>query len=108
MRLRREATDITINEYTVTLIEGVMSQLERIDEILEQYSKGWTLERMPTVDRTALRIGAWEVLYNDDVPDGVAVSEAVALVRELSTDDSPEFVNGLLGRIQTLKKTLLA
>lgn len=108
MRLRREATDITINEYTVTLIEGVMSELDRIDEILSSYSKGWTLERMPTVDRTALRIGTWELLYNDDVPDGVAVAEAVALVRELSTDESPEFVNGLLGRIQQMKPTLLA
>lgn len=108
MRLRREATDITINEYTVTLIEGVMSELDRIDEILDSYSKGWTVERMPTVDRTALRIGTWEVLYNNDVPDGVAVAEAVALVRELSTDESPEFVNGLLGRIQQMKPTLLA
>ncbi|MET0977584.1 MAG: transcription antitermination factor NusB, partial [Paeniglutamicibacter terrestris] len=62
MRLRREATDITINEYTVTLIEGVMSELDRIDEILSSYSKGWTLERMPAVDRTALRIGSWELL----------------------------------------------
>ncbi|MET0978146.1 MAG: transcription antitermination factor NusB, partial [Paeniglutamicibacter terrestris] len=89
-------------------IEGVMSELDRIDEILSSYSKGWTLERMPAVDRTALRIGSWELLYNDDVPDGVAVAEAVALVRELSTDESPEFVNGLLGRIQQMKPTLLA
>lgn len=108
MRQRREATDIIINEYTLSIIEGVMAELDRIDEILSSYSKGWTLERMPTVDRTALRIGAWELLFNDDVPDGVAVAEAVALVRELSTDESPEFVNGLLGRIQQMKPTLLA
>jgi N utilization substance protein B len=63
---------------------------------------------MPTVDRQALRIGLWELLYNDDVPDAVAVSEAVALVKELSTDDSPDFVNGLLGRLQRIKPTLLA
>ena len=108
MRRRREATDQTINEYTVVLVEGVMSQLDRIDEILGTYARGWTLERMPSVDRTVLRIGAWELLFNDDVPDGVAVSEAVALAKVLSTDDSPEYVNGLLGRLQQLKPTLLA
>ena len=108
LRLRRESTDITVNEYTVTLIEGVMAEGERIDEILGTYAKGWTLDRMPAVDRTVLRIGAWELLYNDDVPDGVAVAEAVSLARVLSTDESPEFINGLLGRIQQLKPTLLA
>ena len=108
LRVRREATDQTINEYTVVLVEGVMSHLDRIDEILGTYARGWTLERMPSVDRTVLRIGAWELLFNDDVPDGVAVSEAVALAKVLSTDDSPEYVNGLLGRLQQLKPTLLA
>ena len=108
MRLRRETTDITVNDYTLTLIEGVMAQGERIDEILSTYAKGWTLERMPAVDRTLLRLGTWELLYNDDVPDAVAVAEAVATAKGFSTDDSPEFINGLLGRIQQLKPTLLA
>lgn len=108
MRLRRETTDITVNEYTLTLIEGVMAHGERIDEILSTYAKGWTLDRMPSVDRTILRLGTWELLYNDDVPDGVAVAEAVATAQVFSTDDSPEFINGLLGRIQQLKPTLLA
>ncbi|PCC26602.1 N utilization substance protein B [Glutamicibacter sp. BW78] len=108
MRLRRETTDITVNAYTLTLIEGVMAQGERIDEILSTYAKGWTLERMPAVDRTLLRLGTWELLYNDDVPDAVAVAEAVATAKVFSTDDSPEFINGLLGRIQQLKPTLLA
>lgn len=108
MRLRRETTDITVNDYTLTLIEGVMAHGERIDEILSTYAKGWTLDRMPSVDRTILRLGTWELLYNDDVPDGVAVAEAVATAQVFSTDDSPEFINGLLGRIQQLKPTLLA
>lgn len=108
MRLRRETTDITVNDYTMTLIEGVMAHGERIDEILSTYAKGWTLDRMPSVDRTILRLGTWELLYNDDVPDGVAVAEAVATAQVFSTDDSPEFINGLLGRIQQLKPTLLA
>jgi transcription antitermination protein NusB len=87
------------NPYTETLVRGVSEHRERIDELLGQYAQGWTLERMPAVDRTALRIGAFELLYLDDVPDAVAVSEAVALVRNLSTDDSPSFVNGVLGSL---------
>ena len=85
------------NPYTETLIRGVAEHRERIDELLGQYSQGWTLDRMPAVDRNALRIGVFELLYSDEVPDPVAVTEAVALVRNLSTDDSPAFVNGVLG-----------
>lgn len=85
------------NPYTETLVRGVCEHRVRIDELLAQYAEGWTLDRMPAVDRTALRIGAYELLYADDVPHVVAVSEAVALVHNLSTDDSPAFVNGVLG-----------
>jgi N utilization substance protein B len=108
MRARREKTDQIINPYTLEIVEGVVSQQTAIDEFLETYSQGWTLERMPSVDRIILRIGTWELLYNDDVPDGVAVSEAVALAKTLSTDESPSFINGLLGRLQQLKPSLLA
>lgn len=87
------------NEYTSFLVRGVAQHQRRIDQLLAQYSQGWSLERMPAVDRNVLRIGVFELLYVDDVPDAVAVSEAVALVRELSTDDSPQFVNGILGSI---------
>ncbi|QCU77920.1 transcription antitermination factor NusB [Citricoccus sp. SGAir0253] len=104
---RRSATEQVINPYTVEIIQGVLAEQERIDEILSSYAQGWTLDRMPAVDRSILRIGAWELLFNDDVPDGVAVAEAVSMAKELSTDASPEFVNGLLGRIQQLKPTLL-
>jgi N utilization substance protein B len=108
LRSRRELTDQIVNPYTLEIVEGVVSQQTAIDEFLETYSQGWTLERMPSVDRTILRIGTWELLYNDDVPDGVAVSEAVALAKTLSTDESPSFINGLLGRLQQLKPSLLA
>ncbi|MEO8283738.1 MAG: transcription antitermination factor NusB [Pseudarthrobacter sp.] len=108
LRARREKTDQIINPYTLEIVEGVVSQQTAIDEFLETYSQGWTLERMPSVDRVILRIGTWELLYNDDVPDGVAVSEAVALAKTLSTDESPSFINGLLGRLQQLKPSLLA
>lgn len=106
LRVRRERADLIVNDYVVEIIEGVKTRQEQIDELLATYARGWTLDRMPRVDLMALRIGAWELLYNEDIPDGVAVAEAVALVRELSTDESPPFVNGLLGRLQKLKPTL--
>ncbi|WP_138444260.1 transcription antitermination factor NusB [Sinomonas susongensis] len=105
---RLERTDQQINPYTEEIVSGVVSKQGQIDEILRTYAQGWTLERMPAVDRVILRIGTWELLFNDEVPDTVAVSEAVALARTMSTDDSPAFVNGLLGRLQSLKPTLLA
>lgn len=108
LRDRREKTDQVINPYTVDIVEGVVAMQAQIDEFLTTYSQGWALERMPSVDRIILRVGAWELLYNDDIPDGVAVSEAVELAKTLSTDESPSFVNGLLGRLQQLKPTLLA
>ena len=108
LKSRREQTDQIVNPYTLEIVEGVVSHQSAIDEFLETYSQGWTLERMPSVDRTILRIGTWELLYNDDGPDGVAVSEAVALAKTLSTDESPSFINGLLGRLQQLKPSLLA
>ena len=108
MTARREIADQIINLYTVDLVEGVTAMTENIDEFLQTYSQGWTLERMPAVDRIILRVGAWELLYNDDVPDAVAVSEAVELAKVLSTDESPQFINGLLGRLQQIKPTLLA
>lgn len=108
LRARREKTDTVINEYSVEIIEGVMAHVSQIDEFLSTYSQGWTLDRMPAVDRMILRVGTWELLYNEDVPDTVAVSEAVQLATMLSTDESPAFINGLLGRLQQLKPTLLA
>jgi N utilization substance protein B len=95
------------NEYTTALVRGVVEHLTRIDEVLASYSEGWTLERMPAIDRNVLRLGLFEVLYVDDVPDAVAVSEAVALVRDLSTDESPQFVNGVLGAVLRNKPTLV-
>ena len=108
LRDRREKTDQVINPYTVDIVEGVVAMQAQIDEFLTTYSQGWPLERMPSVDRIILRVGSWELLYNDDIHDGVAVSEAVELAKTLSTDESPSFVNGLLGRLQQLKPTLLA
>ncbi len=94
------------NEYTAVLVRGVAAHQPRIDELLSEYSEGWTLGRMPAVDRNVLRLGVYELLYAEDVPDAVAVSEAMALVRDLSTDESPAFVNGILGNILRNKVTL--
>jgi N utilization substance protein B len=95
------------NPYTAELVRGVVAKWTDINAALTDYSQGWTLERMPAVDRAVLRLGAWEVLFNDDIPDAVAISEAVALATELSTDESPAFVNGLLGRLAEVKATIV-
>jgi N utilization substance protein B len=95
------------NDYTATLVHGVAEHQARIDELLGTYAQGWTLTRMPAVDRNVLRLGVYELLYVEDVPDGVAVSEAMSLVRDLSTDESPSFVNGLLGSIVRDKADLV-
>lgn len=95
------------NPYTAVLVRGVTERRERIDEVLEEFSTDWSLARMPAVDRNVLRIGVWELLWADDVPDTVAVTEAMGLVRELSTDESPAFVNGVLGAIQRKKASLV-
>ncbi|CAN7414050.1 transcription antitermination factor NusB [Terrabacter sp. LjRoot27] len=95
------------NPYTADLVRGVVGRWNDINAALTDYSQGWTLERMPAVDRAILRLGAWEVLWNDEIPDGVAISEAVALATDLSTDESPAFVNGLLARIAEVKATIV-
>lgn len=96
------------NPYTEVLVRGVVAQRERLDALLSAYSREWTLERMPAVDRNLLRLGLWELLYAEDVPDVVAVDEAVDLARRLSTDDSPAFVNGLLGALMRDREMLAA
>jgi N utilization substance protein B len=96
------------NPYTEALVRGVVEHQARIDEVLSSYSESWSLDRMPAVDRSALRIGAFELLFSDEVPPAVAVSEAVALVRNLSTDDSPAFVNGVLGSMMRDRDRLVA
>lgn len=95
-----------IFEYAKSIVEGVTEHLADIDTYLEAYSQGWTLERMPALDRTIMRVAVWEILYNDEIPDGVAIDEAVELAKEYSTDDSPSFVNGLLHKVSSTKRAL--
>jgi N utilization substance protein B len=105
---REAAGDPPVNEYTSLLVRGIATHIARIDELLTTYAQGWSLDRMPAVDRNVLRIGIYEVLYVDDVPDAVAVSEAINMVRDLSTDESPAYVNGVLGNILRNKPALSA
>jgi N utilization substance protein B len=91
--------DPPVPEYAVSLVEGVTEHRDRIDEIIASYAEGWTLERMPAVDRNVLRIGVYELLWREDIPDAVAIDEAIELAKILSTDDSPKFINGVLARI---------
>jgi transcription antitermination protein NusB len=106
LRDRLAQSDPPVPEYAVELVEGVVAHRARIDELLATYAEEWTLDRMPPVDLAALRIGTFELLWRDDVPDAVALDEAVELSKSLSTDESPAFVNGLLGRLLQLKPSL--
>jgi N utilization substance protein B len=101
-----EDADVTVRPFTSQLVYGVVEHSDRIDDLLSTYSQGWTLDRMPAVDRNLLRIGVYELLWEDDVPDAVVISEAVTLGRSLSTDESGSFINGLLGRILEVKPRL--
>lgn len=96
---RLEVNDPPINAYTRQLVEGVIANADRIDALITEHARGWTLDRMPAVDRNLLRIATYEIIDVDDVPAAVAIAEAVELAKELSTDDSPNFINGVLSAI---------
>ena len=85
--------------YAREIVDGIVDHRDDIDESIVTHSRDWKLERMPTVDRALLRIAAWEILYNDEVPTAVAIDEAVELAKEFSTDDSGAFVHGVLARV---------
>jgi len=92
--------------YAETVVNGVVAHLAEIDTYLEAYSEAWPVDRMANLDRAILRAATWEIIYSDDVPDVVAISEAVELAKELCSDDSPKFINGLLGKISETKRVL--
>src|SRR5690625_1613702 len=106
-RLAVSGSQTPLPQYSVTLVEGVAEHLERIDEIIATYSQGWTVDRMASVDRAALRIGVYELLLHEDVPAAAAISEASEMRTELASEEAPPFVNGLLGRVLRMKDTLV-
>ena len=97
-----------LNSYTLTVAHGVSAHAAHIDELITAHLQGWTLERLPAVDRAILRVAVWELLHADDVPEPVAVDEAVELAKELSTDESPGFVNGVLGQVMLVTPQIRA
>ncbi|WP_153394315.1 transcription antitermination factor NusB [Ornithinicoccus halotolerans] len=105
-RLAAPTTQHPLPEYTAQLVRGVVQHWATINETIATYSQGWPLERMASVDRGLLRLATWEIVWNPEVPDAVAISEARELARTLSTDESPAFLQGLLGRIAEVKDTV--
>ncbi|MET8412081.1 transcription antitermination factor NusB [Streptomyces sp. NPDC005195] len=103
---RNDTRQPPVSEYTMELVEGYATKARRIDELIATYAVDWTLDRMPVVDRNILRLGAYELIWVDGTPDAVVLDEAVQLAKEFSTDESPSFVNGLLGRLKNLKPSL--
>jgi N utilization substance protein B len=95
-----------IREYTRSLVIGVNENARKIDELITTYAQGWDMDRMPNVDRNILRLGIFEILWSSEIPDGVAIDEALDLAKQLSTDDSAGFIHGVLGRISSLKENL--
>lgn len=106
---RRETDDAPpVTDYAASLVQGVTAHVDRIDQLITEHAEGWSVDRMPAVDRTLLRIGIYELLWVDEVDDPVAITEAVELARTLSTDDSPRYVNGVLGQISDIAEHLRA
>ena len=97
-----------LNPYTETVARGVSEHAAHIDDLISSHLQGWTLDRLPAVDRAILRVAVWELLYHEDVPEAVAVDEAVQLAKELSTDESPSFINGVLGQVMLVAPQIRA
>jgi len=102
----RPVDDLSQGEYAKELVGGVDSHREKIDDIINTYSEGWDMDRMPGIDRNILRIAIFEILWNSEVDDNVAISQAVEMANELSTVDSGKYINGVLGRVSVLKPVL--
>ena len=102
---RKEQADPPVGEYASVLVEGVLANRSRIDEVIETYAQGWEIGRMPAVDRNILRIALFEILFQSEIDTAVAIDE-VELAKALSTDDSPGYINGLLGRVAPISSSL--
>lgn len=106
LNTRKNELEYLIREYTEYLIFGVVEKRERLDEIISMRAKDWDLDRMPVIDRNILRLGTFELLWGRDLPEGVAISEAVELAKTLSTEDSATYINGVLAAINEIKTSL--
>ena len=107
--LAEKQSDVSpLNPYTVTVARGVTEHAAHVDDLISAHLQGWTLDRLPAVDRAILRVAVWELLHAEDVPEPVAVDEAVELAKQLSTDESPGFVNGVLGQVMLVTPQIRA
>lgn len=95
-----------IREFTRELIGGVVANKRKIDELITTYAQGWDMDRLAAVDRNILRLGIYEIIWSDELADGIAIDEAITLAKELSTDDSATFIHGLLGKISSIKESV--
>lgn len=95
-----------MREYAQELVMGVSEHRRKIDELISTYAQGWDMDRLPAVDRNVLRIAIYEILWCDDIPDAVAIDEALTLAKLLSTDESAGYIHGVLGRISSIKGDL--
>lgn len=95
-----------IFDFAMELVNGVLANQLEIDELLSSFAQNWTLDRMPALDRAILRLGIYEIVFGNQVPAEVVISEAVALASELSTDDSPAFINGILAGVAATRKPI--
>jgi N utilization substance protein B len=106
LNTRKNELEFLIREYTEFLVSGIVAKRDRLDEIILMRAKDWDLDRMPVVDRNILRLGTFELLWGEDLPEGVAIAEAVELAKTLSTDDSAAYINGVLAAISEIKSSL--
>ncbi|MFZ9640635.1 MAG: transcription antitermination factor NusB [Candidatus Nanopelagicaceae bacterium] len=95
-----------IREYTAQLLEGIATHRRKIDELIILHAQGWDMDRMPAVDRNILRIAIYELLWNKEIPEKVAINEALELAKVLSTDDSVSYINGVLSTIVTNREDI--
>jgi N utilization substance protein B len=95
-----------IRDFTKELIAGVAENKRKIDELITTYAQGWDMDRLPAVDRNILRLGIYEIVWNADLDDGIAIDEALTLAKELSTDESAGYIHGVLGRISSIKESI--
>ena len=107
MRSRITDLEYVIRDFTKDLVEGVDINRRKIDELIATYSQGWDMDRMPVIDRNILRLAIFEILWSPDVPQAVAINEAIELAQTLSTDESSKYINGVLSKVFEIKSDLV-
>jgi len=95
-----------IREFTKLLIDGVVLNKRKIDELITTYAQGWDMDRLPAVDRNILRLGIYEIVWSTDLDDGIAIDEALKLAKDLSTDESAAYIHGVLGKVSMIKESI--